>query len=99
MPGGDRTGPTGTGPMTGRRQGFCVGNDTAGAYYGRGFGFRRGAGRNFRHGYVGRYGHRNDTVPVFTNDKEEEKRYLEREIGVLKDRLSFLENKLSEIKD
>jgi len=33
MPGGDRTGPHGDGPMTGRRFGNCVGN------YGPGFNF------------------------------------------------------------
>jgi hypothetical protein len=30
MPGGDRTGPVGMGPMTGRGAGFCAGYSTAG---------------------------------------------------------------------
>ncbi|MCK4407322.1 MAG: DUF5320 domain-containing protein, partial [Bacteroidales bacterium] len=52
MPGGDKTGPEGFGPMTGRRMGYCVGNDRPGFAnltpgYGRGFGrgFRGGFGR------------------------------------------------------
>jgi len=30
MPGGDRTGPRGMGPMTGRGSGYCSGNEVAG---------------------------------------------------------------------
>ena len=30
MPGGDRTGPSGMGPMTGRRMGYCAGNAAPG---------------------------------------------------------------------
>ena len=43
MPRGDRTGPAGEGPLTGRRMGYCVGDDqpgfiSQGKGYGRGFG-------------------------------------------------------------
>jgi hypothetical protein len=42
MPGGDRTGPTGGGPKTGRGMGYCTGNDRPGSGFGRGRGgFRR----------------------------------------------------------
>jgi hypothetical protein len=66
MPGGDRTGPWGAGPITGRGAGFCSGYDVAGymnPVYGRGFGWGRGwerglarghgmgFGRGWRHGY------------------------------------------------
>jgi hypothetical protein len=47
MPGGDRTGPMGQGPMTGRRLGFCIGSDLAelgNRFFGRGFGRGRGIG-------------------------------------------------------
>ncbi len=51
MPRGDRTGPQGAGPMTGRRAGYCAGydvpgymNNVPGSGYGYGFG-NRGAGR------------------------------------------------------
>ena len=55
MPGGDRTGPVGAGPMTGRGAGFCAGYDVPGYMNntpGRGFGGGRGwgMGRGFRGG-------------------------------------------------
>ena len=64
MPGGDRTGPMGAGPMTGRGAGFCAGYDVPGymnPVFGRGFGGGRGrglgrgsgmgGGRGWRHQY------------------------------------------------
>jgi len=52
MPGGDRTGPAGVGPMTGRRAGYCAGFSTPGyanQVYGWGWGIgRRGGGRGHR---------------------------------------------------
>jgi len=52
MPGGDRTGPAGLGPMTGRGAGFCAGYGVPGyingpgrGYWGRG---RGGGGRGWR---------------------------------------------------
>ncbi len=49
MPRGDRTGPAGMGPMTGRGAGYCAGYNVPGfmnAYGGRmGAGFGRGRGR------------------------------------------------------
>ncbi len=69
MPGGDRTGPTGMGPMTGRAAGYCAGYQAPGyalsapgRYAGPGY----GGGRGWRHrfyatGLAGRqpfaYGH------------------------------------------
>jgi len=57
MPGGDRSGPAGMGPMTGRAAGFCAGYPTPGymnPYGGRypygGFGMGRGWGRGFGRG-------------------------------------------------
>lgn len=47
MPGGDRTGPAGMGPMTGRGAGYCAGYPAPGyanAGFGRGFGRGRGGG-------------------------------------------------------
>ena len=45
MPGGDRTGPMGMGPMTGRGAGFCGGTGVPGfANRGPGLGFGRGRG-------------------------------------------------------
>ena len=45
MPRGDRTGPAGAGPMTGRAAGFCAGNSVPGFMAGGfGMGMRRGGG-------------------------------------------------------
>ncbi len=58
MPGGDRTGPMGMGPMTGRAAGFCAGNNVPGymnPYGGRGMGYRWGGmGGRGRGGGFGR---------------------------------------------
>ena len=59
MPRGDRSGPQGMGPMTGRGAGYCAGYGApgymnpaggAGPGYGRGLGFGRGVGRGFGRG-------------------------------------------------
>jgi hypothetical protein len=66
MPGGDRTGPWGAGPRTGRSAGYCAGygmpgyaNPVGGRGLGRGWGFgygpgfgRGGYGRGWRHRYL-----------------------------------------------
>lgn len=44
MPSGDRTGPAGMGPRTGRAFGYCSGFDTPGYHKGAGGGFGRGMG-------------------------------------------------------
>ena len=54
MPRGDRTGPDGIGPMTGRGAGYCAGFNmpgfrNPGPRFGRGFG--RGMGRVFGRGF------------------------------------------------
>ena len=54
MPRGDKTGPWGAGPMTGRAAGYCAGYPAPGYMnprrrYGRGFG--RGWGRGFGRGW------------------------------------------------
>lgn len=60
MPGGDRTGPVGAGPMTGRGAGFCGGfagpgfaNHIPGRGFGMGFGRARGRGRGIRGRFPG----------------------------------------------
>jgi hypothetical protein len=50
MPRGDRTGPNGFGPMTGRKMGFCAGNNAPG-YMNQGFGYRRGRGFGYKRIY------------------------------------------------
>ena len=58
MLGGDRTGPTGMGPMTGRAAGYCVDydvpgyvNPASGRGFGMGWGGGWGRGRRWRHQY------------------------------------------------
>ncbi|MDI6805154.1 MAG: DUF5320 domain-containing protein [Candidatus Bathyarchaeia archaeon] len=56
MPWGDRTGPWGLGPMTGRAAGYCAGYPVPGYMnpmpgFGWGFGFGRGWGRGFGRGF------------------------------------------------
>ena len=54
MPRGDRTGPAGMGPMTGRAAGFCAGYGVPGFAnpgFGMGRGFGGGYGRGFGRGF------------------------------------------------
>jgi hypothetical protein len=60
MPGGDRTGPAGSGPLTGRGMGSCRGFSSSGLISsGEGFGIRRGGRfgrrRRWRHLGFGRF--------------------------------------------
>jgi len=91
MPRGDRTGPSGFGPMTGRRMGNCVGSNQPGfgqPYYG--FGRGRGRGAGFGSGYG--YGYPSQVnLPTVS-----QKSMLENEIKVLKDQLAYLEQQLTD---
>lgn len=92
MPAGDRTGPRGQGPMTGRAFGNCVGHDSPEnknefGYYGRGFGFGRGMGR---HRGFGRGGYRDwpftgyNPTPYWIQDREMEIKMLKSQAEELK---------------
>ena len=81
MPGGDRTGPGGMGPMTGRGAGYCAGYSTPGFMNpipGRGFGlgwgrgFGRGLGLGFRGGrrWGGYYGAPYGGMPAYGYDAQ-----------------------------
>ncbi len=100
MPWGDRTGPLGLGPRTGRGFGYCTGNNVPGYMvggrgmglgrgfgrgYGRGFGFR-GAGWGFR-GYY--------PYASYRLSEEEEKRYLEDQKRWLEEELKYVNDRLS----
>ncbi|HOO98284.1 MAG TPA: DUF5320 domain-containing protein [Bacteroidales bacterium] len=56
MPRGDRTGPIGQGPFTGRGLGYCTGFDSPGFTKGMGAGMGRGGGYGRGMGYVGGFG-------------------------------------------
>ena len=102
MPGGDRTGPMGRGPMTGRAAGLCAGYPYPGYTtpgYGQGFG--RGRGQGVGRGFWGR-GRRfwyrgNNDVPFNQPSTEEEKVYLENLVKNLEDELKAIKDKLQDL--
>ncbi len=95
MPGGDRTGPRGEGPMTGRGMGYCAeGSATPmrGAFgmgQGRGFGRGRGFAR---------------TIPANTAplpqelSKEQQMKNLEQQKVATEERLKEIERQLEDLK-
>jgi len=103
MPGRDRTGPMGAGPMTGRRAGYCAGFDAPGyasaapRWLNR-FGFGNfGQGRGWRHWFyaTGQPGWaRTDYAPV---TPEQELAELKEESGWLKDQLDAINRRISEL--
>ena len=101
MPRGDRTGPEGMGPMTGRRFGYCNGYDSPGLSRGRmGGGYGRGLG-NFRGSGMGRrfgYGFAaNQAEPQVTSAQSA--RYLEAEITALQEELKAKQAHLAELEN
>mgnify|MGYP002339301101 CR=1 FL=1 len=112
MPGGDRTGPMGMGPMSGRGAGFCAGFNQPGAMtpgFGcrGGFGRGRGFGRGFGPGPgMGRfrgmmpepyYGYGPGPTSVMSPDQE--RNMLQQEAKSLREALSALENRIAELEN
>lgn len=102
MPGGDRRGPQGLGPQTGRAAGFCSGNVSPGYMNagGRGFG---GGGRGFfaRGGGFGRgLGFNQGFTPVQPQQysANDEKAYIENELSYLKNQVEAYENRLNSLR-
>lgn len=91
MPGGDRTGPMGQGPMTGRGMGYCTGNVQPGFGCGPG---RRGRGRGFRNMFymTGQPGWHRCYMPAAAPDPkkalENQAKYLEEELKQIQDELA-----------
>ncbi len=102
MPRGDKTGPQGAGPMTGRRLGLCVGNDrpgfdTGSRSFGHGYGQGFGRGNGWR-GQTG-YGQRH-AYGRFSDDEVQgvsKKTLLENDVRILQEQLASIEKQLSEI--
>lgn len=103
MPGGDRTGPIGAGPMTGRAAGYCAGYDMPGYMNsvlgrglgrGRGRGWNRGWGRGFgwRFGGFGGY-----MYPVNPVSATMEKEILKNQSAVLEAELKAIKARIDEI--
>jgi len=107
MPGGDRTGPMGMGPMTGRGAGICAGNNQAGwgnRFFGRGPGFRRG-GRGGGFGFrsrmwgTGAGNFQESAVPTQDDEKQwlqERTRALEMELEQLRRRMDGMQTESAE---
>lgn len=113
MPYGDRTGPMGQGPMTGRGAGYCAGygtpgyaNPVSGGYgfgRGRGGGWGRG-GFGFRHNFyaTGMFGWQRAgwSVPwpgAAAPTKEEEMAVLKSQADALKNSLEDIQRRLKEL--
>ena len=97
MPGRDRTGPSGFGPMTGRRMGFCADNDNIN-YSNRGLGCRRGnrGGLRFGGGYGQGFRYGTENMSILNTPNVSEKTIIENEMRILKDQLSSLEEQLKQ---
>ncbi len=96
MPGYDRSGPMGQGPMTGRGMGRCNDNKSVGqarpGFYGYRRGGGRGFGRNARRGFGPGFGFGravNDTEAAYDNVDRKK---------VLEDQQAFLEDELAAVK-
>ena len=111
MPGGDGTGPLGRGSMTGRAAGFCAGYPSPGyanPSFGQGFG--RGWGRGFGRGFWGRRTlwrgplYQDPYYPPFrgvfpTQNKEEEKTYLEEMVKGLEEEIKDIRARIKELSE
>ena len=100
MPRGNKTGPEGFGPLTGRHMGFCAGYETAG--FQNNAGLRRSAQRVFGRGQHFRTFGRgfapmqrnffaSENIPV------NQEAFLKNEISVLRNQLSILEEQLEKL--
>lgn len=112
MPRGDRTGPMGQGPMTGRRMGYCTGYDVPGYANapGRGMGFGGGGGwggggRGHRNMFyaTGLYGWQRagayppvPSAPVTVN-REEELEALKRQSDYFGSQLDAIRKRIEEL--
>ena len=108
MPFGDRTGPLGQGPMTGRGAGYCAGYEAPGYANPGGFGFgfgrgrRRGFGRGFGRGYYGhagapRWGWNVPPVAPTAPTREQELDMLKNQADALKHSLEEIEKRMQDL--
>jgi hypothetical protein len=98
MPGGDRTGPLGDGPKTGRAAGFCARYPKPGymsPIIGRGLGRNRGRGHRNWFYATGLTGSQRDTYISQSKDKTITEGL---NLTELKEHAEYLENELKEIR-
>ena len=103
MPGRNKTGPEGTGPLTGRRMGICTGAESNNYDFqpGLGRGFKRGfagggrgfsgSGRGMGYGFRSGFGFSGNQNTQNISNRET----IENEINMLRNQLSNLEDRLS----
>jgi len=98
MPGGNRMGPMGQGPKTGRGMGRCGGANAQGNVRqgGPGLGLGRGRGRGRQSGPGG--GKRSG-MPAGGQPREDEKRDLQRQAEMLREQLARIEDRLKDVGD
>jgi hypothetical protein len=113
MPGGDRSGPMGMGPMTGRGMGYCGGYDAPGwanwgpgrRFAGRGrrggFGPGRGGGYRWRHWYnatgAPRWARWGYSSPYAAPSRQDEIEMLRDEAEWLKGQLDVINQRMDEL--
>jgi len=110
MPAGDRTGPMGQGPRTGRALGYCSGYDSPGYMrpgpglgfgrgYGRGYGrgFGRGFGRGYGRGYGRGWGYNPEPAYYPPYPPQPNEVSAEDEMKMLQDQSKYLKEELEEI--
>jgi hypothetical protein len=110
MPRGDRRGPEGAGPMTGRAFGYCAGNDRPGFAvnaapqgFKRGFrgGAGRGSGRGMGYGRGYGMGYARVNAPAYQQPVSEDNTNQaanQNQIEMLENAAANLKNELKEIK-
>lgn len=94
MPGGDRRGPDGRGPMTGRRLGSCMEgtDDPFIGRTGRGMGYGRGRGRGRGLGFW----RDPDPIPAVNRNTADETMELKEKIRSLEDELQRTKDRITE---
>lgn len=106
MPRGDRTGPAGMGPMTGRAAGYCAGYPTPGFMnpygmrFGRGMAWGRG-GRWHRWNFPYAHPYAMPPYPYYGqapySAPEEEMEMLQEHAKVIEDQLNGIQKRISEL--
>jgi hypothetical protein len=105
MPRGDRTGPAGMGPMTGRAAGYCAGYgvpgfmNPQGGRMGGGFGWGRGRGRFWGYppgaGFWGAPYGAYPYAPAYSG--EQEKQALQSQVKLFEDQIAALRKRIEEL--
>ena len=102
MPGGDRSGPAGEGPMTGRQLGYCADYDSPGYTRGAGRGFGRRIGFGFRgrgRGFFGRGFGRGYFQPDYDSAQPDNIEQIQSDVQSLKNGLAAVLERLNKLTD